>query len=386
MRTLISIRLIFGIRMNVKLKLLVLGIACGIAFSGKLQAQEFATINSDSTVTVLKVERDELKELEKLELPAVPEHWMLNSNGDRLYLTFPASKTVWEVDTKKWQKSREVKFEFPPYYIGFDAEEKHILFGCRNKQYNGKKSPIAILNLKKFRNPEYMQTGNGQKLIFPAADSKTVLVRQIKDRNVLAVNLDSMKSVADLSMVEKPAKTKLSPDGKYLTVLNNAGKLIYVNRESLKIEKEFALGAEIIDFALSPNGSQVFGVNRQSGFCYIYSRDEGKKVDSIASGKLPVYLDLVGEFIVVQHLLGGEFTIIFDPYNSKSVAKVTVDGKKQPAKYSKVRQNLKWDEASKSILVADPLNSSIHLIETSKGFNVKSYPTKSGSPIGLIKE
>ncbi len=360
-----------------------LGILCFLLpFSGK--CQDLVSINLDSTLSVYRISGDSLVIKKEITLPGEFSGWIANADQSRMFISISRKQVICRFQTAVWKK-KEIKLDLPPFSLGFNSDETWLIAGCKSESFNGKNTSVAAIDSKKFKTVKYIQTGNGQKRILPFDNPRFVAVHQIKDQNVVVVDLFESGVADSIPVMGKPTEFLQSGAGGLLITMRRPGDIACIDPVTMKLQKTILVPAGITTFACHEEGKALYLLNRMKRICYRLDLENGMITDSATTPGNVVSMDMPGNFIVLQTLQGAEIGIaeIRGKAGKLAFQSIPIGPVQQPSILGKADRNVAWNPETGEIYVGDPATNHIHVINTKSGFALRSVFTGKHSPAAL---
>jgi len=321
-------------------------------------------LNEDETISVV----DPLfgygnsKLLTMVFLKSPGEDWAVSPDGERLFVSMPASNSVAVVDTSTWKVLAEIETGAHPRRVGLQPDGQYLWVTT---------DPGATaIDIRKLAKAGDVVTGQGGHDLAFSDDSRFVFVTNESGGTVSVVATGTLSKVHDVAVGARPVSIAWSTQAKAAYVANAGdGAVTAVDGQSEKPLARIAVGsaeAGLTEIRFAPGGRLAFAVQPGKDAIHIVDAASNRLIQSADVEKEPDQVSFSDELAYVRHR--GSETVLMIPLKTvgepgRPVAVVDFPGGQHPAgrmARSTPADGIIQAPGAAAVLVANPEDKAIY--------------------------
>lgn len=223
------------------------------------------------------------------------EDWVLNRDGEKLFVTLPLIDQVAVVDTRSWKVAGYINVGDKPTRIKMQPDEQYI--------WIANNSGVTVLDAVNLKVAAEIATGAGQHDIAISSDNRFAFVSNSESATVSIVDIRKLEKRDDVKVGPGPVSMALSELSKALYVASELdGTITVIEQQNHQVLATITTkpGAHSIRFA--PTGRYGFVINTRENLVNIFDAASNRMLHEVNVGKSPDQIMFSDTFAFVRSL------------------------------------------------------------------------------------
>jgi DNA-binding beta-propeller fold protein YncE len=261
-----------------------------------LNAYYVVTLNADATLSVV----DPLfgygnsKLLAMVFLASPGEDWALSADGNRLFVSMPATGKVAVVDTASWKVVREIAAGPQPRRLGLQPDG-HYLWVARQ-------GGVSVLDAEAPRKVADLATGAGSHDLAFSDDSRFAFVTNEAAETVSVLDAAALAKVRDVRLGDRPVSIAWSSQAKRAYVAGSRlGTVAVIDAGRAEPVARIAVGPGLGRIRFAPDGRLAFVVQPPKNAVHILDAASNRRIQTAEVEAEPDQVTFSDELAYVRH-------------------------------------------------------------------------------------
>ena len=238
--------------------------------------------------------------------------WAKSRDQKRLFVTMPRANKVAVVDTEGFKVTANVDAGENPVRAAMQPDEKYLWVG--NNAREATQSGVTVIDTSTEKVAAQIPTGRGHHEIAFSADSRLAYVSNRDEGTVSVIDIQKLKKVKDLKTGPLPISLAFSPLSQALYVADAKEGVIAVadsqrHEVVARIKAKPGLGPQRV----TPDGRWLLIVNNAEDGVHVVDASTNQLARTIPVGSQPYQLTMTREFVYVRSMGTERVTMISLP-------------------------------------------------------------------------
>ncbi|MEX2498815.1 MAG: hypothetical protein WD397_08060, partial [Wenzhouxiangellaceae bacterium] len=243
--------------------------------------------------------------LDRVPLDAPASDWVLDQDGNWLFVSMPEQNAVAAIETASWTIQTRFRVGANPRRLGIQPDGARLWIGHDGSA--GENPGVTVIDARGFRTLQHIATGNGPHDFAFSDDSRHLFVVNRADNTVSLISTARLEVTGTLDTGRTPTSVAWSEHDGTAWVAHADGTLAVIDPERREIVTSLDLAAGSAAPAL---GRVVFAPGDRFAFVPIPGGEQVHVIDtarrtvirSVKVGNKPVEIGFSDQFAYVTHL------------------------------------------------------------------------------------
>jgi YVTN family beta-propeller protein len=229
------------------------------------------------------------------------EDWVLSRDGERLFVTLPASNQVAAIETRTWKVMTYIDTGINPTRIVMQPDQHYLWVA--NDGNKGEPGGVTVIDSVTLKVAAQISTGAGPREIVISTDNRFAFVSNKESSTVSIVDVRKLAKTNDVKVSTNPVSMALSELSKAVYVAGEAdGSITVIDAQSQQILARMKAKPGLRSIRFSPDGRFGFGINTTESTLNIFDAASNRMLHEVKVGKAPDQIIFSDIFAFVRSL------------------------------------------------------------------------------------
>ena len=231
--------------------------------------------------------------------------WVLTSDQQTLFVSIPLANEVVAVDTSTWRVASRIPVGERPTRIALQPDGAYLWVATA-----GANGGASIVDVASRRAIARVATSSGDHDLAFTRDSRFAFVTNRAGGTLSVIDVRSLSEVRQITTGESPVALSYSTLSDAVYVTHADGSIMAIDGTRHEVRNRLTTAAGAKSAGVSPDGRWLFVVNGASNTVYVVDASTNDIVQTISAGHAPDQVSFSGTFAYLRSTASGEVTMI----------------------------------------------------------------------------
>ncbi|MBC8031804.1 MAG: cytochrome D1 [Pyrinomonadaceae bacterium] len=243
-------------------------------------------------------------------LPSPGEDWVMSADKKRLYVSLPRTNQVAVIDVANWKVVANVEAGVNPSRLVLQNDGRYLWVG--NDAANETDSGVTVIDTTTLKVAARVSTGLGHHEIVLTPNDRSAFITNKESGTLSVVDGRSLTRVKDIKVGALPVSLAFSALSQAVYVANEGdGTVFAINSARFETLAKLPTAPGIRTVRISPDGRYGFVVNQATSVVYIFDLSTHRLAHTVPVGSKPDQITFTQQFAYVR-AAGSEFVTMIN--------------------------------------------------------------------------
>jgi YVTN family beta-propeller protein len=226
------------------------------------------------------------------------EDWLLTRDGEKLFVTLPATNQVALINTRNWIVETYIEAGINPTRITVQPDQQYVWVAN-----DGKEGGVTIIETSTSKVAAKILTGAGKHDIVISNDNRFAFVSNSESGTVSVIDIRKLEKLRDIKVGPQPVSLALSELSKAVYVTSQGdGTITVIEEQGHQVLATMKTKPGALSIRFAPGGRFGFVVNTKQSAVHIFDAASNRMLHEVNIVKSPDQIMFSPAFAFVRSL------------------------------------------------------------------------------------